>query len=176
MESMYTLKVKLNPEFNTDELLIKHYTERPNYLDDSGIDLMVPRDVTCKIGMMNYVNMGISCEMIDKHGNGCAFDLRSRSSISKTPFRLSNGIGTIDRGYRGSIIGAFDVVPYLINLEIRTASFPLNLSGNEITIPKGTRLVQICSPTLEPIKVELVLSLSETQRGDNGFGSTSIKI
>lgn len=31
----------------------------------------------------------------------CHFDIRPRSSISKTPFRLANAVGTIDETYRG---------------------------------------------------------------------------
>ncbi len=37
------------------------------------------------------------------------------------------------------------------------------------------RLLQICTPTLEPFKVVLVnddSALSNTQRGEGGFGST----
>ena len=42
----------------------------------------------------------------------------------------------------------------------------------EFTIQKGTRLFQICGPTLEPISLEVVGSLSDTERGNGGFGST----
>lgn len=31
----------------------------------------------------------------------CHFDIRPRSSIGKTPFRLANAVGTIDKTYRG---------------------------------------------------------------------------
>ena len=33
-------------------------------------------------------------------------------------------------------------------------------------------MYQICSPTLEPINMELTDNLSDTERGNGGFGST----
>ena len=40
------------------------------------------------------------------------------------------------------------------------------------TITKGTRLIQLCAPDLQPITVEIVDSLPKSSRGSNGFGST----
>ena len=36
----------------------------------------------------------------------------------------------------------------------------------------GTRLLQICAPDLKPVTFELVDSLSNTSRGEGGYGST----
>ena len=35
------------------------------------------------------------------------------------------------------------------------------------------KLFQICAPDLKPIMIELVKELSQTTRGDGGFGSTN---
>jgi len=75
---------------------------------------------------------------------------------SKTSLRLSNSVGIIDAGYRGTLKAIVD------NID----------KDNGVTIPKGTRLLQICSPTLQPITYEVVDSLSETSRGTGGLGST----
>ena len=92
-----------------------------------------------------------------------------RSSLSKTNLRLANAVGIIDAGYRGHLIGMFDVV---------------NINENELSddrdydciVKKYDRLVQICAPSLIPIIVEIVDSVDElgekTLRGDSGFGST----
>jgi dUTPase len=42
------------------------------------------------------------------------------------------------------------------------------------TVEKHNRLLQICHPKLEPFIVKLVdeSELSETERGEGGFGST----
>lgn len=81
-----------------------------------------------------------------------------RSSISNTPLRMSNSIGLIDAKYRGYIMAKVD-----------------NLSEHSYHIAKGTRLFQLVGPTLEPITFELVNQLSDTSRGEGGFGSTGSK-
>jgi len=81
--------------------------------------------------------------------------LYPRSSIVKTPLRLSNSVGIIDAGYRGNIMAFVD-----------------NIKGEPFTIEKGTRLFQICGPCLERITFEVVHDLSNSQRGESGFGST----
>ena len=84
-----------------------------------------------------------------------SYYLYRRSSIIKTPLRLANSVGIIDSGYRGDIIACVD-----------------NIKNVPYTIEQGTRLFQICGPTLEPIEFKLVTDLSDTQRGEGGFGST----
>ena len=44
------------------------------------------------------------------------------------------------------------------------------------TIKKGTRLFQLCSPDLKELKFKLTNTLSETSRGEGGFGSTGLTI
>ena len=94
--------------------------------------------------------------------------MHPRSSLSKTPLRLANSTGIIDSGYRGNLIGMFD----LVNL-------PNNLSDSREADYFGRKLdryVQICAPGLVPIAVEIVNSVQflgdETLRGGGGFGST----
>ena len=79
--------------------------------------------------------------------------------MSKTPLMLANQTGIIDSGYRGNIIGAFR-----------------NISGSSqpFVVEKYTRLLQICSPDLRPIIIQLVdVDFFETTlRNEGGFGST----
>ena len=84
-----------------------------------------------------------------------SYYLYPRSSIIKTPLRLSNSVGIIDAGYRGNIIACVD-----------------NIKNYEFKIEKGSRLFQICGPTLEPIEIRVINELSNSQRGSGGFGST----
>ena len=51
-------------------------------------------------------------------------------------------------------------------------TFKISKGFSNYIIEKGTRLLQICSPNLEPITFELVDNLSETKRGTGGYGST----
>ena len=93
-----------------------------------------------------------------------------RSSLSKTQLRLANSVGIIDAGYRGHLMGMFDVV----NID-STASSHHNKDADYFG-KKFDRYLQICAPGLVPIIVEIVNTKEElgeeTERGDGGFGST----
>lgn len=99
------------------------------------------------------------------HYEASPFYLYPRSSIAKTPLRLSNSVGIIDSGYRGNL-GAF------------VDNIHRSKDGDDLwTVEKHTRLFQICGPNLEPIEVEIVDNendLGKTSRGSGGFGSTGI--
>ena len=124
---------------------------------DSGFDLFTPREYIIPSKSFGFmVDFEIKCKGITKDGEGTSFWLIPRSSMgSKTPLRLSNSLGLIDKGYRGSIKGCFD-----------------NLSDNDFILEKGSRILQITAPNLQEISYELVDKLDETQRGVGGFGST----
>ena len=47
-----------------------------------------------------------------------------------------------------------------------------NISEKDFDIKQGQRLFQLCSPTLEPINYIVANELTETKRGEGGFGST----
>ena len=96
------------------------------------------------------------------------FYMYPRSSLSKTQLRLANSVGIIDAGYRGNLMGMFDVV----NIEQNERE-----NQNADYIGRAyERYVQICAPGLAPIIVKIVKSSKElgeiTQRGEGGFGST----
>ena len=84
---------------------------------------------------------------------------------------MANSVGIIDKDYRGNICVALRYIinDDLINIIRNQAA---DLSQQSYTITKGTRLVQICERTLEPITFSLVSQLDETERGEGGFGST----
>jgi dUTP pyrophosphatase len=88
--------------------------------------------------------------------------LLPRSSISNTPFRLTNSIGLIDAGYRGTIRARVDV-----------------LESPLVMVPNRTRLFQICQGNFMPwdniviAQFEHELPAPPDNRGDGGFGSTN---
>ena len=118
---------------------------------DAGLDLYVLEDITFEPGETKLIKLGISCEPLD----GKAYYLFPRSSISKTPLRMSNSIGLIDGGYRGEIMASCD--------HIKTETF---------TATKGQRLFQLVATDSSEIEYELAEELSDTTRGTGGFGST----
>jgi dUTP pyrophosphatase len=151
---VYTLEI-----FPDNEEVKAYYAKRVNLEGDAGVDLFVPQDTTiiCKGGEATLVDLKIKCRMLDPNGKAVSYYLYPRSSIAKTPLVLANSVGIIDSTYRGNIKAAFHCINIKLNYEIM----------------KGTRLVQICAPNLEPVVVKIVDNLDVTTRGEGGFGSTN---
>ena len=117
--------------------------------------MITPYDVPIEIYKVGKIDYKIKCEMINNEtGLNSPFYIYPRSSISNTEFMLANSVGIIDLNYRGSLLAKFR-------------------SFDNSVIKHITKLVQICSPTLEPFMIQLVDDLSESNRGENGFGSTN---
>ena len=137
---------------------------------DSGFDLALPIQSTLQKHWGNKIPLGIHASMWSEYSRSSdndsittipqAYYLYPRSSISKTPMRLSNSVGIIDRGYRGELMAVVDVIDH--------NKLPYELNAID-------RHFQICHPSLNPFKVVIVNSKEElgvTNRGDGGFGST----
>ena len=84
-----------------------------------------------------------------------SIDFRPRSSIWKTGMVLSNSVGTIDDLYRGEVSAVFYHV------------FP-NMPRYKV----GDRIGQIKLGFTLPMEFEEVDELSDTERGEGGYGST----
>lgn len=143
------MKLKVKP-FNASisALYEEHSHFHPG---DAGLDLFVPNEVTIGGRETAPIHLQVACEM----EGGKPYFLMPRSSISRTPLRLSNSVGLIDGGYRGELIAFCD-----------------NISDEPFTLEAGRRLFQIVAMDGSPLEVELVDELSESSRGDGGFGST----
>lgn len=101
-------------------------------------------------GKIKYLT-GVAVE-IPKGYVGLVFP---RSSVYRKDLRLSNSVGVIDPDYRGEISAVFDVK---------------EAEGDIYAI--GERCCQlVIVPCLE-VEFEEAESLSETERGSNGYGST----
>jgi dUTP pyrophosphatase len=133
---------------------------------DSGLDVFFVENQNIlkrEDGVAVPIYLGISVESTS------TFWLMPRSSIVKTPLRMANSMGLIDKGYRGELIACVDNISDLYS-QVKT----LNRVNNGYKINRGERLFQIVSPTCEPITYELVNELSNTSRNTGGFGSTGI--
>ena len=132
---------------------------------DAGFDLLCPNEQRLYITRAQKVDYQVICaaEIVRHNGNAynTGFYMYPRSSISKSTIRLANNVGIIDAGYRGHLMGMFDV-----------------LYDEATTIHKFDRHLQICAPNLMPIIVQLVHSREElgekTARNEGGFGSTGV--
>ena len=143
------MKLKIKP---LNDKAYKFYSEHGHFHNgDAGLDLYILENQKFSPGQTKLIKLGISCEPED----GKAYYLFPRSSISKTPLRLSNSIGLIDGGYRGEIMAPCD-----------------NIKDFDYTIKEGERLFQLVASDSSPIHYVITDNLSETSRGSGGFGST----
>ena len=134
------------------ELARQQYLNHGHYhAGDAGLDLFVLESTNIKAGETAALKLQISCEP----GDGRPYLLLPRSSISKTPLRMSNSIGLIDGGYRGEIIAMVD-----------------NIKQQDYQVEAGQRLFQLVAMDGSAISYELVDALTDTTRGSGGFGST----
>jgi dUTP pyrophosphatase len=115
---------------------------------DAGMDLVIT-DIKGENKLFITYGFGISME-IPEGFMGLVFP---RSSIRKTDLVLSNAVGVIDSGYRGEIQVTFK----------RTG-----LNKYEIG-DRGAQIIIIPHP---PIEFQEVDELTNTERGEGGFGST----
>ena len=123
----------------------------------AGYDLSACCDepLTVKAGQTVKVHTGVAMEIDgDKNTVGLIY---ARSGIA-TKFGIApaNCVGVIDWDYRGELIVALH-----------------NSSENDFVISHGERIAQlVLAPVFTP-GVEVVSELSDTARGEGGFGSTN---
>ncbi|MUU79027.1 dUTP diphosphatase [Winogradskyella endarachnes] len=90
---------------------------------------------------------------------GTEAQVRPRSGLAaKKGVTVLNAPGTIDADYRGEI-----------------GVILVNLSNEEFTINNGERIAQLVIAKHERADWEQVAILSDTDRGEGGFGSTGVK-
>ena len=138
------MKVRIE-RLNADSVVPKYAN-----IGDAGLDLVATSrtDGTNKI----TYGTGIAIEIPE----GYVGLIYPRSSICNTDLALSNSVGVIDSGYRGEIKFVFNV---------------LTAYGNKI-YEVGDRIGQLIIIPYPQIEFEEVDSLSTTERGDGGYGST----
>jgi dUTP pyrophosphatase len=90
---------------------------------------------------------------------GIEAQVRPRSGLAaKKGITVLNAPGTIDADYRGEI-----------------GVILVNLSNEDFTIQNGERIAQLVIAKHERAEWTEVEELSETSRGEGGFGSTGVK-
>jgi len=136
--------IEFDSKFNSNQNELKTFHD-----GDSGLDLHCPETIVIPAKSNTTIDLGVKCQAVT------SFWLVPRSSIGKTPLRMANSIGLVDKGYRGSLKAMVD-----------------NISEKDYTVQKGDRLFQIAFPDLTPIRVVITRFLGTTSRSTGGFGST----
>ena len=126
--------------------------------DSAGVDLCACLDepVTLQSGERMLIPTGLAVEPDRTDVALLAFP---RSGLaSKYGISMSNCVGVIDSDYRGEL------------------KMPLINHGSEpFTVENGMRIAQlVVTPILFP-EIDTADTLSDTERGEGGFGSTGIK-
>lgn len=154
--------------YNTlDELIIKIKKLHPDAIipkyakdGDAAMDLvatdMVVNETISRIQITYHT--GLSVE-IPKGYVGLIF---ARSSVNKTFLRLSNSVGVIDSGYRGELMLNFTVQ----HNPLQPGMWKQNIYNI------GDRVGQLMILPYPSVRFTEVEELSQTERGDGGFGST----
>lgn len=121
----------------------------------AGIDLYacIDKPVTVSGGDLVMVPTGIAVEL--PHSNVAAF-VFARSGLGiKHGICPSNAVGVVDSDYRGEICVGLT-----------------NHSSIPFTIEPQTRIAQLVLMPVFPMPIKEVKELSDTERGEKGFGST----
>ena len=119
----------------------------------AGLDLFCDADVLL-LPQSNAVLIptGIAIEL--PKGYHAKIFLRS-STGARTKIRLANGTGIVDEDYRGQIMLLAE-----------------NVGNTPVRVFAGERIAQMLIEKTEQIKIVQVSELSDTSRGEGGFGST----
>ena len=127
----------------------------PTYANpgDAGMDVVA----TSRFSTGGYIEYGtgLSFEVPE----GYVLLIFPRSSVSKKDLMLANCVGVLDSGYRGEL-----------KLRFKRIYGPLSLSIDQYEV--GDKIGQIMIVPYPKIDFEEVESLSETERGEGGFGSS----
>ena len=135
---------------------LAHNVNVPEYKTEgaAGMDLCaaISEPVVLKPLERKLIPTGLKIEL--EHGYEA--QIRPRSGLSiKHGISLINCVGTIDEDYRGEVC-----IPIV------------NLSNQSYVIQPGERVAQMIIAKCEQAKIEVVTELTDTVRGEGGFGST----
>lgn len=121
---------------------------------DAGMDIYSIDDYILNPGERVSVRTGIALDIPEGHVGL----VHPRSGLAfKYGITIVNAPGTIDSGYRGEIMVCL-----------------LNTSDKEYMVYKGDRVAQIVIQRFSAAVLEEVDALSDSVRGEDGFGSTGV--
>ena len=140
------MKIKIK-KLNEKAIIPQYATEQ-----SAGVDLCSCEYNTVPPGSWTLISTGLSIEL----PVGYEAQIRPRSGLAaKKGITVLNSPGTIDADYRGEI----KVILY-------------NSGVDEFIVNQGDRIAQMVIAKCEQANFEESRELSETDRGDGGFGST----
>lgn len=122
---------------------------------DAGFDLFSIEDTLLKAGEFKALGTGVAIQLPP----GTEGQIRPRSGLALNKgVTVLNSPGTIDEGYRGEL-----------------KVILINHSKEDFQIEKDMKIAQLVIKPLLDVGLEISTELTETERGEGGFGSTGMK-
>jgi dUTP pyrophosphatase len=143
----------------TIKIINKSQHPLPNYetIASAGMDLRA--DLTAPITLVPLGRVIVKTGLFIELPIGYEAQVRPRSGLAiKKGITVLNSPGTVDADYRGEI-----------------GVILVNLSNEDFVIENGERIAQLIIAKHERAEWIEVQELSETSRGEGGFGSTGVK-
>lgn len=117
---------------------------------DAGMDLFAVEEVSVEPGEIVRIKSGVAMEIPEGYVGLC---------WDKSGLSMKHGIkvlaGVIDSSFRGELVMAV-----------------INLGKDTYTFEKGHKVMQMLIQKVEHVEIMETNDLSETERGEGGFGST----
>ena len=139
---------------------------------DAGLDLVATSCAIDEDGNIVY-GTGLAFEIPE----GYVGHIYPRSSICKQDLALSNAVGVIDSHYRGEVLAKFKptlaanrFAPHHTDKDTLVTARPLRWPNRAYNV--GERIAQLIIMPLPAVEMVEVDELSETDRGEGGYGST----
>jgi dUTP pyrophosphatase len=141
------VKVKKYDETKIDYFNLQYATE-----ESAGMDICSIEETSLEPGEYKAISTNIAVELPE----GYEIQVRPRSGLAiKNGISVINSPGTVDSDYRGEI-----------------KVLLINHSKEVFNIKPGDRIAQLVVCKYEKAKLIQVQELSDTKRGEDGFGST----
>lgn len=142
--NIFELKVKKTQE----DAILPSYA----HFNDAGLDLFSIEEVLIKKNETALIKTGIKIELPTQ----TEAQIRPRSGLAlKHGITVLNTPGTIDEGYRGEI-----------------GIILINHGKENFLVEKGMKIAQMVIKPVWKVEVSEVEELSDSLRGEGGFGST----
>lgn len=135
-----------------EQAVIPHYA----HIGDAGLDLTATSKDYDDNGCIVY-GTGLAFEIPEGYV-GLVFP---RSSIASKQVTLTNCVGVIDSNYRGEVMAKFKPTGYFKNAQSEPLIYKV-----------GERIAQLIIMPYPSIELVEASELSDTDRGEGGYGST----
>ena len=121
---------------------------------DAGLDLCSAESCRLSPGETKLVRTGLAVEL----PSGTEAQVRPRSGLAlNCQITVLNTPGTVDEGYRGEL-----------------GVILINHGTKVFEVHEGMKIAQIVVKPVLRVEVEVVDELSDSKRGEGGFGSTGV--